>query len=539
MPKLISYYYTLVKPVLTMPQGFEKTILDEAQEFCEANFPEFDNEVSLSKKENESIQKRLLTDLHRIAQSGDQDALLDAFNKTPEALCLRCYISNIILKACHKKHGIFGQYQNVPRFQLKDLLPYALNDYGPSRKIRKSQDFPHSFLWLKKDLRKDSIPPDIANLVEWEIKYDDKAIQEFLKGHDIPPTDSRYRLLKDVSSVNNFKRIYACFHKLPAMDIKTFSLDYKQEGKSYDDETEDQNETALDESDAEDEELDPKRLEKGNLISIAPISKEETQRHENIFGIFRPLYQAYRREHGLGSKNPCKSPREYEGLLPQIQARLKDQVGLDIPLDSLEKELDLMAKRVYHYEQHKRLVSNNIPDEPRLEVELSKMVISKEELQQYINSAISSQFDQICQESFRRPQTKALLLDVKSILYDLYSGSVSQQHLETKYPTLSQSDVSRYIKPLGDRLYEYVHKKVKDDCRSHMKDFYRKKGKNVEDPAVLSHIEKGVEQAFFEGEEALSPRCAKLGDARTRVQRTGGNLYVECLCTFLTQSQEQ
>ncbi|GAA6619706.1 hypothetical protein [Scytonema sp. NUACC26] len=77
------------------------------------------------------------------SQNGDVETALYAFfynqklevddkNRAVAGLCLRCYISEPILKACQKLDNLFGTEKH---FTYQDLLPFVLNDDGESLMI--------------------------------------------------------------------------------------------------------------------------------------------------------------------------------------------------------------------------------------------------------------------------------------------------------------------------------------------------------------------------------------------------------------------
>ena len=56
-----------------------------------------------------------------------QDSTIDLASIAQAGLCLRCYVSEPILKACHKLDNLFG---GDKQFSYQDLLTFALNDDG-------------------------------------------------------------------------------------------------------------------------------------------------------------------------------------------------------------------------------------------------------------------------------------------------------------------------------------------------------------------------------------------------------------------------
>ncbi len=94
-------------------EGYKYCLVPPAQEFCR-------QQTDLS---NENLQISLLSSF----QSKDDQG--DSAKRAKAGLCLRCYISHPILKACKKIDSLFAGNKS---FSYKDLLPYVLNDDGQS-----------------------------------------------------------------------------------------------------------------------------------------------------------------------------------------------------------------------------------------------------------------------------------------------------------------------------------------------------------------------------------------------------------------------
>jgi hypothetical protein len=94
-------------------QGYKYCLVPPAQEFCQQQ----------AAKDNENLQISLLSSF----QSKNSQA--DSAKRARAGLCLRCYISHPILKACKKIDSLFAGNKS---FSYKDLLPYVLNDDGKS-----------------------------------------------------------------------------------------------------------------------------------------------------------------------------------------------------------------------------------------------------------------------------------------------------------------------------------------------------------------------------------------------------------------------
>ena len=92
--------------------GYKNCVIPAAQEFAR-------NHISIA--QDEAVQSTLLSYFH--AQSATVTTLIQA----QAGLCLRCYMSASILKACHTLDHLFGSDKS---FTYRDLLPFVLNDDG-------------------------------------------------------------------------------------------------------------------------------------------------------------------------------------------------------------------------------------------------------------------------------------------------------------------------------------------------------------------------------------------------------------------------
>ncbi|AKG24374.1 hypothetical protein [Calothrix sp. 336/3] len=95
--------------------GYEKISLAIAQGFIQNQL------LNIEDKDNSYTQDFLLSYFH------GQKNNLDAINRAYSGLCLRCYISEPILKACKKIDSLFS---GEKQFTYRDLLPFVLNDDG-------------------------------------------------------------------------------------------------------------------------------------------------------------------------------------------------------------------------------------------------------------------------------------------------------------------------------------------------------------------------------------------------------------------------
>ncbi|BAZ40706.1 hypothetical protein NIES4101_66670 [Calothrix sp. NIES-4101] len=92
--------------------GYKQILVPIAQEFSKNQVFDIDNN---------NIQNFLLSCFHA------KKTQIDAVNRAQAGLCLRCYVSEPILKECKKIDSLFS---GEKQFTYRDLLPFVLNDDG-------------------------------------------------------------------------------------------------------------------------------------------------------------------------------------------------------------------------------------------------------------------------------------------------------------------------------------------------------------------------------------------------------------------------
>lgn len=96
--------------------GYEYRLVPTAQEFIQKQVPNYQH-GNIQAALNSYFYAKDSSDTTRSARAG---------------LCLRCYVSEPILKACQKIDSLFGGEKS---FTYKDLLPFVLNDDGKTEII--------------------------------------------------------------------------------------------------------------------------------------------------------------------------------------------------------------------------------------------------------------------------------------------------------------------------------------------------------------------------------------------------------------------
>jgi hypothetical protein len=109
-------YWKICRISLTKEKvGYEHSLVATAQEFFRQ---------AVHNSQNEDIQATLYSYFQNHNHTVDRDRSANA------GLCLRCYVSYPILKACQKLDSLFA---GDKLFSYKELLPFVLNDDGKTR----------------------------------------------------------------------------------------------------------------------------------------------------------------------------------------------------------------------------------------------------------------------------------------------------------------------------------------------------------------------------------------------------------------------
>ncbi|MDF5717667.1 MAG: hypothetical protein PUP93_28325 [Rhizonema sp. NSF051] len=100
--------------------GYKAKLIVSAQEFFMIHFPNLASLTTLSPEQSKHIQVSLWKLFHSVS---------DIRDRALAGLCLRCYVSQIILTTC-KKIPLICQPKAEMAFSYIDLLPFVLNDDG-------------------------------------------------------------------------------------------------------------------------------------------------------------------------------------------------------------------------------------------------------------------------------------------------------------------------------------------------------------------------------------------------------------------------
>ncbi|MBD2438441.1 hypothetical protein [Nostoc sp. FACHB-110] len=107
-----SRYWRILRINLADKIGYKQYVVAQAQDFLQRRVEYY---------QNADIQAALLSDFYA------NQSRIDEINRAKAGLCLRCYVSDSIVKACQKIDNLFGGDKS---FSYHDLLPFVLNDDG-------------------------------------------------------------------------------------------------------------------------------------------------------------------------------------------------------------------------------------------------------------------------------------------------------------------------------------------------------------------------------------------------------------------------
>ncbi|MGL5872668.1 MAG: hypothetical protein ACRC2R_09935 [Xenococcaceae cyanobacterium] len=121
MEKLSKYWHIWQINSASDRDGYQVSIVPLAQAFVQKEFA-----CEQGKKTDFSIEHHTIQSV-LFSYFKAKNLSIEPSQHAQAGLCLRCYISELILKACKKLAYLFG---NQNQFTYRDLLPFVLNDDG-------------------------------------------------------------------------------------------------------------------------------------------------------------------------------------------------------------------------------------------------------------------------------------------------------------------------------------------------------------------------------------------------------------------------
>ena len=485
--------------------GYKYRKIPVAEGYFHQIYPEFKGETELSKTEDLEIQTRLLSQIEEAVEGGENlDRILA---KSEAAICLRCYLSHAVLSACQ---DLFVKFSDRgTRFQLRELLALVLVDEGkPIESTIQSIAFYHSFQVLQDYFKRDrSQRKSLSGWTYLRTKQSDRIEKFFLSCGLYFNT---YWSILNSTSVKELEKIFREFYNVSATAIVHFS-------------------------------------------------EAEIQRAGEILQSYHRIYRGDRRKNRAFGR--CQPPTEnqQQRMVVDLQAKF----GLEIDENQLIQELQGMAQRLREYRIYcenpmtvgtsldavnpvtGREKSEEIADPQTLENSILEETQKKDNLRarlqdflqdKTINSldwGIDRGFVDVIASLSRRC---AHLADAIKPAFQLFYCQKKSQSEVAKQLQITQSQVSRNIKPLAPKLFDRTRYRTQEKLIQTILD--RVRGwQVVENPQQRDYFDNLVRQVEgFLSDRIFLEAEAQLGDSRTRTEES---LYVRRLCWYLCQTREK
>lgn len=131
MVHLSRYWEIRIVDAGSAGTGCKTRTIPNVRDFFQQQFPELAQRQQLSDHQNRNIQVLLLSWFR------PQLSAIDVWQRLQSGFCLRCYVSDYILKACIDLQRQFGAGN---KFTYQELLPFVLNDDGKLQVILDDRD---------------------------------------------------------------------------------------------------------------------------------------------------------------------------------------------------------------------------------------------------------------------------------------------------------------------------------------------------------------------------------------------------------------
>jgi hypothetical protein len=491
---LLNFYEDIVRiDASDKGKGYKVEKVHSAKQYCDKIFTHLNRYSYISAQQDKEIQNQLVNSL--LMEESSKDLPIDAISNSVEGTCLRCYVSHFILQACQERYTRFSS--GGKRFQLHELLPIVLNDDGkpvPSLGV-KERFLPYSFQILQEYIK---YKPK-SGLDKWtliKIKQSD-AIEEFLLQCGVC-TDSDWGIL-NTTSYAKLEKVFREFH--------VFSES-----------------------------------------AIQHLSETEIQRARAILQSFHEIYRGDRQKnHQYGR---CEPPSDTQ--LQRMSEYLWTTYQIKMTPQRLIKEIQAIASRLRDYRlceyqpPHISILDSNtgtnayelIPDPSSLnnlqsedEEDLQRLL--SEELVSCLDKAIDKGFEDVINSLSSRC---AHLADyIKPVFYCLHCEGMTQKETESRIEQLTQSQISRYIKPLFPKHIQQVKLRIQEQLLK----LILEKVKHwhiVENPEQLDYFnDLSVQIEAFVDNEIFSSSQTETKDAKASYMNS---LYFQRLCVYLSKYKE-
>ena len=485
--------------------GYKYRQVPVAEGYFDRGYPEFKGETELSKTEDIKIQTRLLSQIEKAVEKGENLDLVLA--KSEAAICLRCYLSHAVLSACQELFLKFSD--RGTRFQLQELLALVLVDEAkPIEPRNQSVTFYHSFQVLQDYFKRDRSQRKSLNGWTYLRTRQSDLIEKFFLSCGL--YFNTYWSILNSTSVKELEKIFREFYNVSA-------------------------------------------------TAIVHVSDAEIQRAGAILESYHRIYRGDRRKNRAFGR--CQPPTENQQQ--RMVADLQAKFGLEIDENLLIQELQGMAQRLREYRIYcenpmtvgtsldavnpvtGREKSEEIADPQTLENSILEETQKKENLrdrlQDFLQDKTLNSLDWGIERAFvdiiaSLSRRCAHLADaIKPAFQLFYCQKKSQSEVANKLK-ITQSQVSRNIKPLAPKLFDRTRYRTQEKLLQTILEGVRG-WQVVENPQQRDYFDNLVQQveSFLSAQIFLEAE-AQLGDSRTRTQES---LYVRRLCWYLCQTREK
>lgn len=474
-------------------KGYKVEKIDRAKQHFDKIFTNLDRYSSISTQQDKEIQNQLVNLLP--IEESSKDLPIDALNNSVEGTCLRCYISHFILQACQERFMRFSQ--GGQRFQLHELLPIVLNDDGkPLSNLTIEERFiPYSFQILEEYIK---YKPR-SGLDKWALlktKQSD-AIEEFLLQCGVC-TDSDWGIL-NATKLTQLEKVFREFH--------VFSNN-----------------------------------------AIQHLSESEIERARAILQSFHEIYRGDRQKnHQYGR---CEPPSDTQ--LERMSEYLWTTYQIKTTSSRLINEIKAIASRLRDY----RLCEYNLPqtsildsntgidfyEQIRDESSVNNLKSEDEEdLQALLSDELVPCLDKAIEKGFcdvinsLSSRCTNLADYIKPAFYCLYCQGMTQKETESRIKELTQSQISRHIKPLIPKHLQQVKLRIKEQLLQLILDKV-KRWSIVENSEQLEYFNNLIYQieAFVDDEIFSEIDTQAKNDKTSHIN----SLYFKRLCVILSKYEE-
>jgi predicted transcriptional regulator len=494
----IDRYFTLIRlDPAAAGNGYKRQRISAAESYFYKRYPELRGEEVLSESRDRDFQGELLSELEEnIERNGDT---IEVLGTSAAALCLRCYLSYFVLFACQEFVRNFSNCET--QFDLTELLALVLTDEGGM--VAKSGDdrFQRESLQILRDyLKRDrSLRKSLGGWTYMRIRQN-RAIEDFLIERGIY-LESNWGIL-NATSVTALKKVL--------------------------------------EDDKSGQFSTPSQIDRATAIlqSYHTIYRGD-RRKKRQYGRCQPPTDSQQNRIVTDLKSCFQIEISPPTLMSQLQAiaqQLRNyRIACENPMWRSEA-LDAIDPETGHNKLEALADLNTVENDTFGSIETQHW----DTLRQFLKEKTIACLDWGIDRGFRDlleaigKKSVHLVEFAKPALRLLYCERISQTEV-AKRLNLTQSQVSRQIKPLAHQLFDRVRYRTQENLIQNILNRL-KKWEIIENPQQRDYFDNLVQQVeFFLQKRIFLESEANLKDVRTR---TAKSPYVRRLCLYLDRNRE-